>query len=127
MAGRLQLEQEGVWSSRNDDLSLAMWALAEELDTERLDREGFLEGLRDVLRLLEAEFSAERVARVDAFAVDLISNMHLLPFNTTTLAPLLERVSALENVIGPETDAEVINGKIDAFLRELDMLMMEED
>lgn len=127
MAGRLQLEQEGVWSSQNDDLSLAMWALAEELDTERLDREGFLEGLRDVLRLLEAEFSAERVARVDAFAVDLISNMHLLPFNTTTLAPLLERVSSLENVIGPETDAEVINGKIDAFLRELDMLMMEED
>lgn len=127
MAGRLQLEQEGVWSSQNDDLSLAMWSLAEELDTERLDREGFLEGLRDVLRLLEAEFSAERVARVDAFAVDLISNMHLLPFNTTTLAPLLERVSSLENVIGPETDAEVINGKIDAFLRELDMLMMEED
>lgn len=127
MAGRLQLEQEGVWSSQNDDLSLAMWALAEELDTERLDREGFLEGLRDVLRLLEAEFSAERVARVDAFAVDLIANIHLLPFNTTTLAPLLERVSSLENVIGPETDAEQINGKIDDFLRELDMLMMEND
>ena len=127
MAGRLQLEQEGVWSSKNDDLSLAMWALAEELDTERLDREGFSEGLRDVLRLLEAEFTPERVARVDAFAVDLISNIHLLPFNTTTLAPLLARVSSLENVIGPETDAEQINGKIDDLLRELDMLMMEED
>ncbi len=127
MAGRLQLEQEQVWSSQNDDLSLAMWALAEELDTERLDREGFLEGLRDVLRLLEAEFSAERVARVDAFAVDLISNIHLLPFDTTTLVPLLEQVSSLENVIGPETDAEQINSKIDDFLREVDMLMMEED
>ncbi len=127
MAGRLQLEQESVWSSQNDDLSLAMWALAEELDTERLDREGFLEGLRDVLRLLEAEFSAERVARVDAFAIDLISNVHLLPFDTTTLVPLLERVSSLENVIGPETDAEQINGKIDDFLREVDMLMMEDD
>jgi len=127
MAGRLQLEQERVWSSHNDDLSLAMWALAEELDTERLDREGFLEGLRDVLRLLEAEFSAERVARVDAFAVDLIANIDLLPFNTTTLVPLLERVSSLENVIGPETDAALINGKIDDFLKEVDLLMMGDD
>lgn len=127
MAGRLQLEQEQVWSSESDDLSLAMWALAEEMDTEQLDRAGFLEGLRDVLRLLEAEFSSARVARVDAFAVDLLSNVSLLPFDSGALVPLLERASSLEDIIGPESDPEQVNGKIDAFLREIDMLMFEEE
>ncbi|MFQ5458737.1 MAG: hypothetical protein ACE5FC_09865 [Myxococcota bacterium] len=127
MAGRLQLEQEQVWSSESDDLSLAMWALAEEMDTEQLDRAGFLEGLRDVLRLLEAEFSSARVARVDAFAVDLLSNVSLLPFDSGALVPLLERASSLEDIIGAETDPEQVNGKIDAFLREIDMLMFEEE
>ena len=125
MPGRLQLEQDHIWSSESDDLSLAMWALAEELATERLDREGFLEGLRDVLRLLEAEFSNERVARVDAFAEDLLANLHLLPFDQEPLIPMLERVSKLEAFIGPEADAEQVNGKIDEFLREVDMLMVE--
>ncbi len=125
MAGRLNLEQEQIWSSQSDDLSLAMWSLAEEVATESLDREGFLEGLRDVLRLLEAEFSSERVARVDAFAVDLLGNVDLLPFDSATLVPLLERVSSIETVIGPETDTERVNGKIDEFLREVDMLIVE--
>jgi len=127
MGGRLHLEQDQVWSSQNDDLSLAMWALAEELATERLDREGFLEGLRDVLRLLEAEFSSERVARVDSFAMDLLANLDLLPFDPEPLVPLLERVSALERVIGPTTDAEQVNGKIEELLSEVDMLMVEGD
>ncbi|MDP3936866.1 MAG: hypothetical protein Q8R92_01875 [Deltaproteobacteria bacterium] len=127
MAGRLNLEQEQIWSSQSDDLSLAMWALAEEVATESLDRDGFLEGLRDVLRLLEAEFSSERVARVDAFAVDLLGNVDLLPFDSGPLVPLLERVSSIETLIGPETDAERVNGKIDEFLREVDMLIVEGD
>jgi hypothetical protein len=125
MPGRLQLEQDHVWSSESDDLSLAMWALTEELATERLDREGFLEGLRDVLRLLEAEFNAERMARVDAFGEDLLGNLHLLPFDPEPLVPMLERVAKLEDLIGPETDADQVNGKIDEFLREIDMLMVE--
>jgi hypothetical protein len=125
MPGRLHLEQDQVWSSENDDLSLAMWALAEELSTERLDREGFLEGLRDVLRLLEAEFSSRRVARVDAFAADLLTNLHLLPFDAEPLIPLVERVASLETLIGPATDTEQVNGRIDEFLREVDLLMVE--
>ena len=125
MPGRIQLEQDHVWSSENDDLSLAMWALTEELATERLDRAGFLEGLRDVLRLLEAEFSSERVARVDAFAIDLLLNVDLLAFDSEPLVPILKRVASLETLIGNETDAEHVNGKIDEFLREVDMLMVE--
>ena len=125
MPGRLHLEQDHIWSSKNDDLSLAMWALAEEMSTERLDREGFLEGLRDVLRLIEAECTTERVARVDAFAQDLLTNLHLLPFDAEPLVPLVERVAALENLIGPTADADQVNGKIDEFLREVDLLMVE--
>ncbi len=125
MPGRLHLEQDHVWSSQNDDLSLAMWALAEELATERLDREGFLEGLRDVLRLLEAEYSPERLSRVEAFATDILVNLHLLPFDAEPLLPLVEKVSALETVIGPASDAEQVNGKIEEFLREVDLLMVE--
>ena len=125
MPGRLHLEQDHIWSSKSDDLSLAMWALAEEMSTERLDREGFLEGLRDVLRLIEAECTAERVARVDAFAQDLLTNLHLLPFDAELLVPLIERAAALENLIGPTADADQVNGKIDEFLREVDLLMVE--
>ena len=127
MPGRLHLEQDHVWSSQSDDLSLAMWALAEELGTERLDQEGFLEGLRDVLRLLEAEYSPERLSRVDAFATDLLLNLHLLPLAPEPLAPLVEKVSALENVIGAASGTEQVNGKIDEFLREIDFLMVEDE
>jgi hypothetical protein len=125
MPGRLHLEQDHIWSSRNDDLSLARWALAEEISTERLDREGFLEGLRDVLRLIEAECTPERVARVDAFAQDLLENFHLLAFDAEPLVPLIEQVSSLETLIGPTENAEQVNGKIDEFLREVDLLIVE--
>ena len=127
MPGRMQLEQDHIWSSGNDDLSLAMWALTEELETERLDREGFLEGLRDVLRLLEAEFSSERVARVDAFAVDLLLNVELLAFDPEPIVPVLKRVASLETLIGQETDPEHVNGKIDEFLKEIDFLIVESE
>jgi len=39
--------------------------------------------------------------------------------------PLVERVAALENLIGPTADADQVNGKIDEFLREVDLLMVE--
>jgi hypothetical protein len=125
MPGRLHLEQDHLWSSQNDDLSLAMWALAEQLATERLDRDGFFEGLRDVLRLLEAEYSPERLSRVEAFAADMLMNLHLLPFDAEPLVPLVEKVAALETVIDPALDAEQVSGKIEEFLREVDMLMVE--
>jgi hypothetical protein len=125
MPGRLYVEQDHLWSSQNDDLSLAMWALAEELATERLDREGFLQGLRDVLRLLEAEYSPERLSRVEAFAADMLMNLHLLPFDAEPLVPLVEKVSALETVIDPASDVEQVNGKIEELLGEVDLLMVE--
>jgi hypothetical protein len=125
MPGRLYVEQDHLWSSQSDDLSLAMWALAEELATERLDREGFLQGLRDVLRLLEAEYSPERLSRVEAFAADMLMNLHLLPFDAEPLVPLVEKVSALETVIDPASDIEQVNGKIEELLGEVDLLMVE--
>jgi hypothetical protein len=41
--------------------------------------------------------------------------------------PVIEKITALETLIGAGADSDQVNGRIDEFLREVDLLMVEVD
>ena len=108
-------------SLREDDLAFQILILVGNLlDLTRLRELGDrLVELGPELGILLADSTAH------AFAQDLLENFHLLAFDAEPLVPLIEKVSSLETLIGPAADAEQVNGRIDEFLREVDLLIVE--